>query len=177
MAFDLSGILKQYMGGAPVQPGVNPADHFHDVAQNAPPAVVSDGLSEAFRSNQTPPFGQMVGDLFRNANPQQQAAMLNQLIGSLNPAVLSSLAASLGLGGLLGQKGGGLSATVSPQDAAKLDPQQVQEVASKAEQHDPTIVDKMSDFYAQHPGVVKTLGSAALTIALAKIANGMSSKM
>ena len=30
--------------------------------------------------------------------------------------------------------------------------------------------DKMSGFYAQHPGLVKTLGSAALSIALAKMA-------
>jgi hypothetical protein len=176
MAFDLSGILKQYMGGAPAPTSGTPADHFHDVAKNAPSEVVSDGLSEAFRSNQTPPFGQMVGDLFRNASPQQQAAMLNQLLGSLNPAVLSSVATSLGLGRILGQQSGGSTATVSPQDAAKLDPQQVQEVASKAEQHDPTIIDKMSDFYAQHPGLVRTLGSAALTIALAKIANGMTSR-
>ena len=65
---------------------------------------------------------------------------------------------------------------VSPQDAAKVNPQQVEEVANKAEQHDPTIIDKMSDFYAQHPGLVRTLGSAALTIALAKIANGMRSR-
>ena len=62
---------------------------------------------------------------------------------------------------------------MTAENAAQLTPQQVQEVASKAEQHDPTIIDKMSDFYAQHPGLVKTLGSAALTIALAKIANGM----
>jgi hypothetical protein len=29
----------------------------------------------------------------------------------------------------------------------------------------------MSDFYAQHSGLVKTLGGAALTIALAKMAD------
>ena len=173
MGFDLSGILKQYIGGGSAQPTGDPADHFHDVAQNAPPQVVRDGLSEAFRSDQTPPFGQMVGDLFRQANPQQQAGMLNQLLGSLNPAVLSSLAASAGLGGVLGQRPGATAPTVTAENAAQLTPQQVQEVASKAEQHDPTIIDKMSDFYAQHPGLVKTLGSAALTIALAKIANGM----
>ena len=79
MGFDLGGILKQYLGGGSAQPVGDPADHFHEVAQNAPPQVVRDGLSQAFRSDQTPPFGQMVGDLFRQANPQQQAGMLNQL--------------------------------------------------------------------------------------------------
>ena len=99
--------------------------------------------------------------------------MLNQLLRSLNPAVLSSLAASAGLGGLLGQRAGATAPTVTPDAASQVTPQQVQEVASKAEQHDPTIIDKMSGFYAQHPDLVKTLGGAALTIALAKIANGM----
>jgi hypothetical protein len=34
----------------------------------------------------------------------------------------------------------------------------------------PTIVDQISGFYAQHPGVVKALGSAAITIAIRQIA-------
>src|SRR5207249_3609853 len=79
MGFDLGGILKQYLGGGSAQPVGDPADHFHEVAQNAPPQVVRDGLSQAFRSDQTPPFGQMVGDLFRQANPQQQAGMLRSV--------------------------------------------------------------------------------------------------
>jgi hypothetical protein len=88
--------------------------------------------------------------------------------------VLSSLAASAGLSGILRERSpSGTPPTVTPEVASQLSPQQIQEMASKAEQHDPTIIDKMSSFYAQHPGLVKTLGSAALTIALAKIANGM----
>ena len=43
-------------------------------------------------------------------------------------------------------------------------------LASHAEQHNPGIVDQMSNFYAQHTGLIKTLGGAALTIALAKMA-------
>ena len=34
---------------------------------------------------------------------------------------------------------------------------------------------RLGEFYAQHPELVKTLGSAALTIALAKMANRMRS--
>jgi hypothetical protein len=37
------------------------------------------------------------------------------------------------------------------------------------------VFDKLGSFYAQHPQLVKTLGSAAVTIALAKIANRMRS--
>ena len=46
----------------------------------------------------------------------------------------------------------------------------MQAIATHAEQHSPGIIDKLSGFYAQHPGLIKTLGSAALSIALAKMA-------
>jgi hypothetical protein len=58
--------------------------------------------------------------------------------------------------------------------ASQLAPEQVQAIASHAEQHIPGIIDKMSGFYSQHPALVKTLGSAALTIALARMAQTQS---
>lgn len=175
MGFDLGGLLQQYLGGSTGQSVDNAADHFQQVAQNAPPGLVSQGLAAAFRSDQTPPFAQMVGQLFGQANPQQQAGMLSQLLGSLSPTVLASLAGSGALAGLAGQAGSAVPSTISPQQAAQVTPQQVQQIASHAEQHDPSIVDQMSVFYAQHSTLVKTLGGAALTIALAKMANGMKS--
>ena len=59
---------------------------------------------------------------------------------------------------------------LTPDQAAQLSPEQVQQIATHAEQHNPGIVDTVSGFYAQHPQLVKTLGSAALTVALAGIA-------
>jgi hypothetical protein len=46
----------------------------------------------------------------------------------------------------------------------------VQQMAAHAEKADPSIVDKASAFYAQHATLVKTLGGAALSIALVKVA-------
>ncbi|HEU4374411.1 MAG TPA: hypothetical protein VFS02_13020, partial [Telluria sp.] len=57
--------------------------------------------------------------------------------------------------------------------ASTMTPQQVQEIAAKAEQHNPGIVDKMGDFYAQHPQLVKGLGGAALALVLGHMAQGM----
>lgn len=173
MALDLGGLLSQFLGG-----GTAPADaqqHFDKVAQNAPPDLLSQGLSAMFRSDQTPPFNQMAGQLFGNATPAQQAGMLNQLLAAMGPAALASLAGSGGalggaLGGLLQGGQGGAPATITPAQASTLTPEQVQVIASHAEQHDPGIVDKMSSFYAEHSSLVKTLGGAALTIALAHMA-------
>jgi hypothetical protein len=54
-----------------------------------------------------------------------------------------------------------------------MTPEQVQQIAAQAEQHNPGIVDRMGDFYAEHPTLVKTLGGAALAIALGHMAQGM----
>jgi hypothetical protein len=102
--------------------------------------------------------------------------MLNQLLGGMGPGLLSSLAGGAlgnlgGLGGLLG--GGGSQPQVTPEQASQMTPEQVQQIAAQAEQHNPGIVDRMGDFYAEHPTLVKTLGGAALAIALGHIAQGM----
>ena len=173
MGFDLGSLLQQFMGGA--APPADVQDRFHQVAQNAPPDLLSQGLAAMFHSDQTPAFGQMAAQLFSQANPNQQAGMLNQLLSSLAPTALASLAGGAGggaLGGLLAQltAGGGAAAGLTPAQASQFTPQQVQQIASHAEQHSPGIIDKMSGFYAQHPTLIKTLGSAALTIALTKMA-------
>ena len=51
-----------------------------------------------------------------------------------------------------------------------VSPSAVQTLAQKVEQHDSGIVEKMSTLYAAHPTLVKTLGSAAMVIAMRKIA-------
>ena len=172
MAFDLNSLLQQYLGGAAGQPAPNAADHYQQVAQSAPSSVVAGGLADAFRSDQTPPFADMVAKMFGQASPDQKAGMLNQLISALPPGALASILGSGALGGILSSAGGG-TPQLAPQDASKLTPDQVQQIAAHAEQRNPSIIDKMGSFYAEHPGLVKTLGGAALTIALAKIANSM----
>lgn len=159
----VSDVLKQYSGGAGQVPG-NVDQHFDQVAQAAPQSSLAEGIAAAFRSNQTPAFGQMLGGLFGQSNGDQKAAMLNQLVSSVGPGVLAGLAGG-GLSSLLG--GGG---QVTAQQAQQVSPDQVQQLAAHAEKADPSIIDKASSFYAQHPGLVKTLGGTALTIALAKVA-------
>ena len=173
MGFDLGSLLSQFTGGGSA---ADAADHFDKVAQSASPDLLSQGLSAMFHSDQTPPFGQMAGQLFGQANANQQAGMLNQILGGMGPGVLASLvngAQGTGLGAILGQltRGGTTPSAITPDQASKLTPEQVQVIASHAEQHNPGIVDEMSGFYAQHAGLIKTLGGAALTIALAKMAD------
>jgi len=170
MALDLGNLLQKYLNVPSGQDLPDAANHFDEVAQHASPQVMGQGIADALRSDQTPPLGQMVSDMFSRANPNQQAGMLNQILGSLNPAILGSLGGVLGS---LATQGGGGNVQVTPQQASQISPQQVQDLANHAEQHNPGVFDQLGEFYAQHPQLVKTLGSAALTIALAKMANRM----
>jgi hypothetical protein len=179
MALDLGGLLSKYLNVPAGEALPDAENHFDQVAQHASPTVVGQGISDALRSDQTPPLGQMVSDVYAKAGPQQQAGMLNQILGSLGPGALSSLGGgALGgvLGGVLAELTRGAGAPqVTPQQASQISPAQVQDLANHAEKHDPGIFDRLGSFYAEHPDLVKKLGAAALTIAMANIAGRMRS--
>jgi hypothetical protein len=161
----VSDLLKQYTGGGTAN-AANAPDHFDKVAQAVPQDAIADGLSAVFRSDQTPAFGNLVSSLFSQSNGEQKAGLLNQLISSVGPGALTQLAGGGALASLLG----GSAKTITPDQAQNVSPELVQQLASHAEKANPSIVDKASAFYAQHPMLVKTLGGAALSIALAKVA-------
>lgn len=166
----LMDVLQQYASSSALPATSNVTAHYDEVARSAPPAIVGQGLGDAFRADATPSFGEMVGKMFGQSNPQQQAGVLNQLVQSIGPSVLTAL----GIGGAASVASGASGAPqITPQQASQLSPTQVQSIATQAEQHDPSVLDAVGNFYAQHPQLVKTLGSAALTIALAGVANRM----
>ena len=164
----LMDILNQYANNPTASSSVA-RDHFDTVAREAPPDAMRQGLADAFRAESTPPFGEMVGTMFGQSNPEQRAGALNQLLRSLGPGILSALG-----GGILGRMSTPSNAgppSLTPEQASQLSPEQVQEIATRAEQHDPSVLDRIAGYYAEHPQLVKTLGSAALAIALAGVAN------
>ena len=131
---------------------------FDNAARQAPPEEVANGLSHAFRSDQTPAFPQMVANLFGRSDPDQRAGLLNRLLGAVGPGAMAGLPGALG--GLLG---GG---QVRPEQAAQVSEKDVEEIAAQAEKQDPSVIDQVSSFYAKHPQVVQALGGLALSIAM-----------
>jgi len=105
----------------------------------------------------------MVSNLFSQSDPEHQAGLLNRLLQSVGP---SSLAGMPGLSGLSSLLGGG---TVTPEQASKVMPEHVEQLAAHAERENPSVVDQVSNFCAQHPDVMKAAGGLALTIALQHI--------
>ncbi len=170
---ELGGILQQYSGAGAAQAPDTVHEDFDQAAQAIPTGALANGLSAAFRSDQTPEFGQMIGNLFGQSNGQQRAGILNTLISTLGPTIAAQLFARKGLSGLAGLLGGGQT-EVTPEQAEQVSPEDVQEIAARAEKQDPSIIDMASNFYAEHPTLVKSLGGAALAIALAKIVDSNS---
>jgi hypothetical protein len=164
---EVGNLLKQYTsGGAVAQPAPDVHAHFDQVTQAAPASVIAEGLAAAFNSNQTPAFGQMLSTMFNNSTAEQKSGMLNQLLASVNPAVVTQLLSAAGLSGLVGAG----QTQVTPQQAQQIPAEIVQQIATHAQAANPSVVDAVSSFYAQHSSLIKSLGGAALTIALAKVA-------
>src|SRR5215813_657677 len=89
------GELAERYGVNAAQGGGNTHEDFQRVAQSAPPDVVSNGIAQMFRSDQTPAFPDMVSSLFGQSNQTQKAGLLSELLSSIAPGAL----ANLGLGG------------------------------------------------------------------------------
>jgi len=140
-------------------------DDFDEVAKQLPPDVLGDGIAQAFRSDKTPAFGEMVSRMFSGSNPSMQAGLLNQLIAAVGPAIVGKLSS------VLGNRDTGGQAPISEADAQRLSPDQVSDLAEQAQKTDPGVMDLIGNFYAKNPEIVKVLGGAALAIALGRIAN------
>jgi hypothetical protein len=162
---EIGGLLQQYAGASSAQTPSSAENDFDQVASVAPRDAMAGGLADAFRSQETPPFPNMLSQMFGQSNGNQRANILNTLIAAAGPALLSgALSRQGGLGSLAGMLGGGTQ--ITPEQADQVPPQAIEEMAREAEKNDPTIIDRVSDFYAENPMLFKTLGAAALAIAM-----------
>ena len=159
----VGSLLKNYQGGASGASSQTASQDFQQVSQHAPPAAMAGGLADAFRSDQTPPFGQMVSQMFSQSNGDQRAGILNHLLSAAGPGALS--------GGLLGGLGSmlGGSTQVTPQQAQQVSPEAVQNLAEHAQQQDPSVIDRAGEFYSQHPALVQGLGAGALALIMSRM--------
>jgi hypothetical protein len=158
---DVKELLGKYATGA--APAGDTGAHFQQVAQSVDNSTLAGGIAEALRSDKTPPFAQLVSQLFASGSGEQRAAMLGTLLSAIPANQRSKIASMIpGLGGASADPGAPPPETISPNDVQKL--------AQQAEKQDATVVDKMSALYAAHPTLIKTLGAGAMAIAMRKIA-------
>ena len=158
---DFVNELQSYAGADPSAPPPKTQEDFAKISQSVPQQHLASGLAQAFQSNQTPPFPQMLGNLFSQSNGEQRAGILNQLLGAGGESL------GAGLPQLAGVLGG--SRQVTPEQAQQVPQSEVQQLAERAQNNDPSIVERASSFYAQHPQVVQALGAGALSLIMSHL--------
>jgi len=153
----LGGILNQYSSGSPREEDA--PEHFRQVASQVPQASLGGLLGNIFQSHETGTFGDNISQMYGQSDPNQRAGILTKLLQAAGGAgALSSL--GLHLPGLLG------GSSVTPEQAQQVGPDAVRDLANKAQQRDPSIVDQASEFYSQHPQLVQALGAGVAIWAL-----------
>jgi len=160
----VGGLLQKYAGASGSSAPSGAADDFAKVAQSAPPAVLSGGLATAFRTSDTP-FSELIAQLFAQSDPTQRAGILSHLLAAAGPAA-ASLTADTGLASVPPTGG----AAVSPEQAQQVPSQLVRQLAEAAARRDPSIIDKASEFYSQHPMLIKSLEAGALALVMTHLA-------
>jgi hypothetical protein len=167
------GILGKYVDRQPqvpagVQPGVahdsDPSTverDFSELLKRVPRDSFVTALAAAFRSDETPPFGQMVARVFSQSKDEQKAGVLNQLL-AINPSEASDeLLRFLS------------SRNITPDEAKSVQPGQVERIAGEAARKDPGVVDRIAGYYLDHPNLLKTLGSGPLASAIKHLGDQM----
>lgn len=165
-------VLAQYAQKSPESASGTSEAHFNEIAPQLPRDTLSNGMAQTFNSDQTPPFGDMVGKLFGQSSPQQRAGLLTQLLQSLGPTAMAALGSGV-LGRVFGSNPSpqsGPASPITPEQANQVSPDDVREIAARAEQHQPSVVNGVSDFFAQHPDLIKGIGAMGLAVLLGKMA-------
>ena len=155
------GFLDEIEGLAGGAGGTDLTARFHQLVGAAGPNALSQGMTAALSSGQAPPFAQTVSQLFANGSADQKAGMLNRLLASATPEMQAKLTAMIP-----GATGG----PITSGQATGVPSETVQTVASQMVQHNPGVVSEMGSFYSEHPTLVKTLGAAAMMVAMRSIA-------
>ncbi len=158
---DVKSLLSSAAAGA--SPAGEPGAHFEQFAQSVDPTTLAQGIAASIRSDDTPPFAHLMSQLFSSASDDQKSTIVNTLLSSVTPDQRAHLSTLI--------PGMGTDASVSSEHAATMSPADIQSLAHGVEQHDAGIIDKMSALSAAHPTLIKTLGAAALTMAMRHIAS------
>lgn len=167
---DLSAVLQQYAAETGVHSVQKVEQDFVAVAQQVPTEEVTDGLAQAMHSEQTPPFEDVLAESFDRGDAGLRSDMLKRLIDAAGHVVLKPLADHRILPPLPDDAHDQASGQIDGEAVLRLAPEAFRDIAREAVLQDPSVVDRMSEFYAINPLAGKTLGGATLSVALSKMA-------
>jgi hypothetical protein len=163
----LGGVLDRYADRGAVRPPDEAVhEDFDQFVRAAPPDAVADGLSAAFRSEHTPPFPLMASQLFgRAGGPAMPTSSPCFSTGGRWWSSRSSPGASAAPRLRPGRRAGRIPAAggappVTHRSADQLDYGTSRTSRGRRRRGDPSVIDRISQVYAEQPPLVEDAGGA-----------------
>lgn len=166
---DILAVLQQYAGDTGIRSLKKVEEDYTHVAERLSAEAMTTGLSEAFRSENTPAFAETVSQSYERGDAGQRADILTRLIDGTSTFAGRPVQDA----GMFEQSEIAYDTSnvaTDPNTTEQCRPELVEHIACQVEQEDDETVDKMSGYYAGNPTVAKTLGGAMLGTVLRNIA-------
>ncbi len=157
---EIGSILNQYESGAAPDREQARA-HYDEIANAVPRDVLAETIG--------PAVGSLDSAHVERKIEQSAAAMTPDQRGSFLQSLLAGLGAGTALPAILARIGASPAVATDPTRAT---PQDVAKVATYAKDNRPEIFQKAMAFYAEHPTLVKVLGTLAIASIAKNLAGG-----
>ncbi len=154
----IGNLLSQYQNGNGATNREEARRHYDEIARAVPPTVLADVIGPAVGTLGTEQVRERVQNSATEMSSAQRGSFLQTLLGALGGGG--------DLKGILNRIGVSPAVAADPQAAT---PEEVGKVAAYAHEHRPEIFDKAMGFYAEHPMLVKILGTLAIAAIAQKL--------
>ena len=159
----IGSILNQYQSGA-TPDRVRAREHYDEIARNVPPNVLASTIGPALSGLDPQHLEQRIAQSASAMTPEQRGSFLQTILGGL-----AAGSAGGGLPSLLNRIGASPSIATNPEQAS---PEDVAKVTTYAKENQPDVFHRAMEFYAQHPTLVKVLGTLAIASIAKNLAGG-----
>lgn len=160
----IGSILDQYKSGAgnPADPA-QARDHYDEISRTVPPNVLASSIGPALGDLDSAHLEQRITQSAAAMTPDQRGTMLQSLLTGLASGGAANLPS------VLARIGASPSIATNPQQAT---PEDIGKVATYAKENQPDIFHRAMGFYAEHPTLVKVLGTLAIASIARNLAGG-----
>lgn len=157
----IGNILSQYQGGT-IPEREEAHAHYDQIASAVPQDVLASTIGPAVGELDSAHLERKIAQSAEQMTPAQRGSLLGTLLAGLGTSgsSLSSLLGSIG------------ASPAVAQDPNQATPADVAKVATYAKENQPDIFHKAMGFYAEHPTLVKVLGTLAIASIAKSLAGG-----
>lgn len=158
---EIGDVLNRYQEGTGASSREEAHAHYDQIADKVPQSVLASTIGPALGTLESPEVERRVSRSAAQMTPQQRGGLLGSLIGALPAAG--------GLSGLLSRIGVPPTLAQNPEAAS---PEDVGRVAAYTKDNHSEVFNRAMGFYAEHPTLVKVMGTLAVAAIAKRLAGG-----